>query len=162
MKLKGLLITITAIITILLSTSCKSKDLNIEVKRWRAPRLVETLESGVKYYKGQVHFTNGPAMTVKVYEPVLKSIEKVPLVVIAPAGTPLVTGNNLGNSHSPEHLPYAENGIYVVAYELAGHVNNYDDIKQYREGIRLFTLFNAGIANGEAAIDYSLCPRSKY
>lgn len=156
MNNRNYLITITTIITILLTISCQGDDIGIEVKSWEAPQIIETLENGVKCYQGRVHFNNGPSMLVKIYEPALGDGEKAPSVFIAPAGTPLITGMILGDEDSPEHIPYGEKGIYTVAYELAGYVNDYEDIDKYKEGIRLFTLFNGGVTNGKAAIDYAL------
>lgn len=135
MKLRGCLITI---IVILLIASCKEKRPVVEVKSWEPIELVKTLESGVKQYQGRVHFTKGPPMLVQIYEPLLSGKEKAPSVVIAPSGTPFITGSSLGEAYFPEHIPYAEKGIYVVAYELAGKVDDYDDLEQYKKGIELF------------------------
>ena len=48
----------------------------------------------------------------------------LPCVFIAPAGTRLIHGSVLGDSDSPEHLPYVRAGFAVLAYELTGDVPN--------------------------------------
>lgn len=55
-----------------------------------------------------------------VYEPPQPHETKLPLVLIAPAGSNCLTGMPLGSGDSPEHRPWAEAGFLVVAYELRG------------------------------------------
>ena len=46
--------------------------------------------------------------------------KSLPCILIAGAGSNLITGMDLGDGDRPEHLPYVRSGFAVLAYELDG------------------------------------------
>jgi len=81
----------------------------------------------------------------------------LPCVLIAPAGTRLLYGSNLGLDDQPEHLPYAHAGFAVLAYELSGNAmpmaRTFGDFK---EPVTEFMAADGGLDNARAAIDWLL------
>ena len=73
----------------------------------------------------------------------LKPDAKLPAVLIAPAGSDLLTGMNLSDDDRPEHLPYLDAGFVVLAYELPG-----------KDSTQTFAASNAGLDNGRAALEF--------
>ncbi len=53
--------------------------------------------------------------------------KSLPAVLIAGAGSTLLTGMNLSDGDRAEHLPYVRAGFAVLAYELAGALANNED-----------------------------------
>jgi hypothetical protein len=87
-----------------------------------------TMERGVRRY--DIHLGGGPypghAGTMWLYLPERQSdTQSLPCVLTAPAGTPLVTGMDLGDGDVPEHLPYVRAGFAVLAYDLDGACQNF-------------------------------------
>jgi dienelactone hydrolase len=83
----------------------------------------------------------------------------LPCVLVAPAGSNLIVGMDLGDGDRAEHLPYVRAGYAVMAYELDGHVpggmRSATEL-QTRKAIRQFMRADAGQATAKAAIDYLL------
>jgi dienelactone hydrolase len=83
----------------------------------------------------------------------------LPCVLVAPAGSNLIVGMDLGDGDRAEQLPYVRAGYAVMAYELDGHVpggmQSATEL-QTRKAIRQFMRADAGQANAKAAIDYLL------
>ena len=73
----------------------------------------------------------------------LKPDAKLPAVLIAPAGSDLLTGMNLSDDDRPEHLPYLDAGFVVLADELPG-----------KDNTQTFAASNAGLDNGRAALEF--------
>jgi dipeptidyl aminopeptidase/acylaminoacyl peptidase len=96
------------------------------------------------------------ATHVGVYLPDLPPEGQLPCVLIAPAGTPLIHGMNLGRGDQAEHVPYVRAGFAVVAYSLSGPVPNQPSDAQLVEGIRAFMQADAGLVNARTALDYAL------
>ncbi|MFN7975546.1 MAG: prolyl oligopeptidase family serine peptidase [Acidobacteriota bacterium] len=96
----------------------------------------------------------GEPMTLWIYEPDPLPERKLPCVLVAPAGTPLVYGNELGKGDMVEHVPYAERGYAVVAYSLDGPVARGAPDSVFDVGARKFLAAELGVANARAAIDY--------
>jgi dienelactone hydrolase len=87
------------------------------------------------------------------------SNKSLPCVLVAPAGSNMITGMALAEEDQPEHLPYVKAGFAVVAYELDGHVPGGIDGARDRDVIRAIKQFMAadgGVANGKAALEYVL------
>jgi dienelactone hydrolase len=76
-------------------------------------------------------------------------------VLIAGAGSNLVTGMDLGDGDRPEHLPYVKAGYAVVAYELDGKAPENAVGPVMLPYIRAFTNAQGGLLNARVAIEYA-------
>jgi dienelactone hydrolase len=74
-------------------------------------------------------------------------------ILIAGAGSNLITGMDLGNGDRPEHLPYVKAGYAVVAYELDGKAPEYAVGPVMLPFIRAFVNAQAGLLNARVAIE---------
>ena len=101
------------------------------------------------------------ATHVGVYLPELPPEGQLPCVLIAPAGTPLIHGMDLGRGDQAEHVPYVRAGFAVVAYSLSGPVPRGASDAQLVEGIRAFMQADAGLVNAPTALDYALARVNK-
>jgi len=104
---------------------------------------------------------NTPASTMKlrVYLPTGDLADKsIPVVLVAPAGTPLIHGNEIddGDYHD-ESLPYAEAGMCAVHYSLDGPLKNDNPTGfQFLLAHKQFEAAQAGILNARNALEFSL------
>ncbi len=89
-----------------------------------------------------------------VYLPSTVGANPLPCVLIAPAGTRLIHGSDLGDNDMPEHLPYVRAGFAVVAYELAGNMTDLHDPQGVFNAVRAYKDAEAGLENARAALDY--------
>ncbi len=107
---------------------------------WRPPRIVTADETHPELW---------------VHEPVLPAPaqEKCPLVLIAPAGSNLLTGAHLSAGDRREHLPWVREGYLVVAYELRGAATDSDELG---EAMTTFWHTMAGVTEGMAAPQWAL------
>jgi dipeptidyl aminopeptidase/acylaminoacyl peptidase len=87
--------------------------------------------------------------------------DKLPCVLIAPAGSRLWHGGTLGRGSMPEHLPYVRAGFAVVAYDLDGELPEHPTVAQIRAAARAFRNAQAGVANARRALDYVLARVSR-
>ena len=92
--------------------------------------------------------------TLWVYLPETESKEKLPCIVIAPAGTRLFHGMDIGKGDMPEHLPYVRAGFAVVAYELDGSLSEEPTNREVMAAAQAFHDADAGLANARMALDY--------
>jgi dienelactone hydrolase len=101
---------------------------------------------------------NGPEGVVWIYLPEKPPAGKLPCVLIAPAGSILVTGMKLDKDDSKEHLPYVKAGMAVIAYALDGNLENAEQPKdaEILAAAKAFKESEAGVANAKAALDYAL------
>jgi dipeptidyl aminopeptidase/acylaminoacyl peptidase len=134
-----------AVVFVFLAGCSKGPDKNAQVAATReiAPgvELQEvTLESGRKLW---------------IYVPKAASGQKVGCVFVAPAGSPMVHGIDLSDGDRPEHLPYAQAGYAVVAYEVSGAPSSESDDELFK-GAREFKEAEGGVADARAAIDYAI------
>lgn len=112
------------------------------------------LEHGVVFH--EVQMPRQPPMKLWVYLPESPGEEKLPCVLIAPAGSPMIVGMPLAEGDRPEHLPYARAGFAVVAYEIDGPIPDEPSDAQFMEGVRRFQAARAGVANAELAMEFAL------
>jgi dipeptidyl aminopeptidase/acylaminoacyl peptidase len=93
---------------------------------------------------------------VWIYRPASTATGPRPVILIASAGTPLIWGMKLGDGDRAEHLPWAERGYLVVAYSIDGHVDNPQNTRMIRAGIRAYLRAHAGLDNARAALKLAL------
>lgn len=81
----------------------------------------------------------------------------LPCVLIAPAGSNLITGMDLHEGDRAEHLPYVRVGFVVVAYELDGALPNPEkpSEQELRGAIAAFADAGAGLVNARVALDFA-------
>jgi acetyl esterase/lipase len=87
--------------------------------------------------------------------------KSLPCLFIAPAGSNLITGNDLGDDPGrghPEHVPYVNAGFAVVAYELDGALPEHqqNDNEQVATNAVVFLRARAGLVNAHVALEYAL------
>lgn len=112
------------------------------------------IEKGVMLYEVPLDM-GGDARKLWVYLPEnIPAGTKLPCVLIAPAGTRLFDGMQLGNSDRPEHLPYVRAGFAVVVYELSGPIADPNSDAAVVKGAKEFYTAQAGLVNARAALDY--------
>ena len=103
-----------------------------------------------------------PASTMKlrVYLPAGElAPQSIPMVLIAPAGTPMMYGNDveLDSDYHKETLPYAEAGMCVVNYSLDGPLNTDNPTGyQFRAAHQQFEAAQAGVLNARNALEFAL------
>jgi dienelactone hydrolase len=83
--------------------------------------------------------------------------QSLPCVLIAGAGTNLMTGMTLGDGDRPEHLPYVRAGFAVLAYELDGMLPQPEpkDDAGFAPYIRAFVDAEAGLVNMRVALEFA-------
>lgn len=115
----------------------------------------QRLEPGIMFYEVKLP---GKVATNKlwVYLPEEQSQQKIPCVLIAPAGTRLYHGITLAEGDRPEHLPYVRAGFAVIAYELDGPLARDPSSKAWFKAVSEFKNAEAGLNNARAALDYAL------
>lgn len=103
-----------------------------------------------------------PASTMKlrVYLPAGEPAPRsIPMVLIAPAGTPMMYGNDIefDSDYHKETLPYAEAGMCVVHYSLDGPLNSENPTgRQFQTAHRQFEAAQAGVLNARNALEFAL------
>jgi dienelactone hydrolase len=102
----------------------------------------------------------GQGIKLWLYLPSGEHAEKsLPCVLIAPAGSILVTGMGLGDGDRPEHLPYVSAGFAVLSYELEGELRKdpsqatLGDVKQAAQA---FLAAKAGLSDAHVALEWLL------
>lgn len=82
----------------------------------------------------------------------------LPCILIAGAGSNLITGMTLGDGDRAEHLPYVRAGLAVIAFELDGMVEDMQKATgaQMLQGIGQFLAARAGLVNAHIALEYAL------
>lgn len=106
------------------------------------------------YTTHELQLPNG-AGRAWVYVPDQAAGERVPVVLIGPAGSHLFDGMTLSDGDRPEHIPYARAGFAVVSFDIPGMLNgesNADVLRaatQFKEG-------GGGVPNARAALALAL------
>lgn len=101
----------------------------------------------------------GPAfpMQLRVYFPPGEHAPaSLPCVFVAPAGRSLIHGMALTDEDIYEHLPYAQAGFAVVAYELSGAAPDGATDEQLAPAVQTFMQTGGGVANAEIAVNFAL------
>ena len=102
------------------------------------------------------HQLEGGSNRVWVYAPRKLPVEKIPCVLIAPAGSRLMDGISISEGDMAEHLPYVEAGFAVVTYDISSPLPedpSEDDIMKTVSG---FAKRNCGIDDARDAIKLAL------
>ncbi len=121
----------------------------------------QLLEDGIRVHKLTIPRGRVP-MKLWVYLPKpavpAKPDAKLPVVFIAPAGSPMMYGLDLADDDAGEHLPYARQGYVVVAYSLDGHVAkvNQDNDDMFLAAVQAYKASGAGRENARTAIDFAM------
>jgi dienelactone hydrolase len=120
------------------------------------------LEGGIEFYPVVIG-GDGPGLPMQLYLylPAGQRVtHSLPCVFIAPAGTRLFHGMQLGEGDMPEHLPYVRAGFAVCAYELSGSMPRRSGsallMSTVAGPLRQFMAVDGGVANARIAIDYVL------
>lgn len=83
--------------------------------------------------------------------------KSLPCVLIAGAGSNLLTGMDLGDGDRPEHIPYVRTGFAVLAFELDGAVHGKPpSIAELDIAVPKFLAARAGMVNAHIALEYIL------
>jgi acetyl esterase/lipase len=114
------------------------------------------LQPGIMVHEVATLRPNNPQGKVWVYLPEKLPDEKLPWVLIAPAGSSLLAGMDLAEGDRREHLPYVKAGFGVVAYEIDGGVPKKSTHEQNLIGLKEFRKSRAGIVNARTALDFAL------
>jgi dipeptidyl aminopeptidase/acylaminoacyl peptidase len=120
--------------------------------------------TGAKVGQVRLRDGSGPAatMAMRLYLPAGDHPKgSLPCVLVAPAGTNLLTGADLDEegpaAYHDECLPYAEKGIAVVLYSLDGEAP--EDEASTEEATKAYEAFRAakaGLANAKNALEFVL------
>ena len=83
--------------------------------------------------------------------------QSLPCVLIAGAGSNLITGMDLGDGDRAEHLPHVRAGFAVLAFELDGALpeNSQQNPKALAQSSATFLSAQAGLINARVAIEYA-------
>lgn len=79
--------------------------------------------------------------------------QKVPLVIVPPAGTRLFHGINLSEGDSKEHIPYVKAGFAVLSFDLSGSWPESNDEMNAIRSISQFVNRRSGIKDVKEALD---------
>lgn len=114
------------------------------------------VEPGVVVHNVLVPHQEG-STRVWIYRPENAGKRKIPLVLIAPAGSRGFHGMKLGEGDMPEHLPFVRAGMAVAAYELWGHVESEEPTdSEMTTAATAFRLAGGGLVNARSALNYTL------
>ncbi len=134
------------------STSVLASNPVVPLPELGAGRIVQP---GVMFHLVKVPSITG-TMNLWIYLPE-KSTTPVGCVLIAPAGTPLVCGNRVGNDSTKELLPYAQQGFAVIGYDIDGPWQNEDPSNdEVKQALTAFKKADAGVGNTQIALNYAL------
>ena len=99
-------------------------------------------------------------MQLRVYMPPGEHAPgSLPLILVAPAGSPLITGNGLDDAdYHDETLPYAEAGAVVIMYSLDGGIVDLDAASNAEMSMAYeqFRRAAAGTVNARATLEFAI------
>jgi dipeptidyl aminopeptidase/acylaminoacyl peptidase len=93
---------------------------------------------------------------VWLYLPKNRPAGKLPVILIAPAGSRMFHGMDLGDGDRAEHFPYVRAGYAVVAYAVDGHLQENPSDNQLVQAVRSFQASEAGVTNAKTALTFAL------
>jgi dipeptidyl aminopeptidase/acylaminoacyl peptidase len=99
----------------------------------------------------------GHGMTLYLYLPAGDHPPRsLPCVLVAPAGSTLITGMGLGDGDRAEHFPWARAGFAVLSYSLDGELTDRDNPSDaaFRSASGAFLAARAGLTNAEIALTW--------
>lgn len=129
------------------------------------PASVPIADGRVRVMQVKLNGGRGPGqrMSFRVYLPRGNyPPHSLPCVLVAPAGTTLLTGVDLdpldSDSYHAECLPYAEAGMVVVLYSLDGPplTRATDSFEAMKVPFMQFSSAAAGVVNGRNALEFAL------
>jgi len=82
--------------------------------------------------------------------------EAPPCVVIAPAGSNMMTGMSLSRGDRDEHEPYVKAGYVVVSFDVDGVMPEAATDADFLAAYETFRQSGGGVANAKAALDVAL------
>jgi dipeptidyl aminopeptidase/acylaminoacyl peptidase len=93
---------------------------------------------------------------VWVYVPEAAAGDKLPVVLIGPAGSRLFHGMDLGEGDKGEHTPYAQAGFAVVTFDIPGPWPAEPTNESLIGAARTFRAANGGLATARAALSLAV------
>lgn len=90
-----------------------------------------------------------------VYLPDQSAGDRIPVVLIGPAGSHLIDGMTLGDGDRPEHIPYARAGFAVVSFDIPGMPTG-DSGEAVVQAAQQFKDGDGGVINARAALALAL------
>jgi dienelactone hydrolase len=92
-----------------------------------------------------------------IYKPADSAGQKLPCVLIGPAGSTLMEGMGLAEGDVDEHLPYLHEGFVVIAFSIDGPSVDYGESQSAQQrAYQQFKSANAGLINARNALEYAL------
>lgn len=158
------------IVSLLLLIGCKTsqsrlpqvsenKQKNLDIKEMPTLPTAEKKEEGIIVHKVKLD-KKDESSNVWIYLPEKTESKKLPVVLIAAAGSYLFNGVSLGQGDQPEHLPYVRKGYAVIAYETPGSLKGVDleqvEDSRLLKAINDFKNSKAGLINEQNALNYAL------
>jgi dienelactone hydrolase len=115
------------------------------------------VEKGVDSYEVALNRA-GQSMRVWVYVSDHAPDQKLPLVLVGPAGSNLITGMALEDGDRAEHWPYARAGFAVVSYDIDGPMpkSKKPTDAAVLAAVTAFKDSEAGVLNARTALDFAL------
>jgi len=130
-------------------------DPNAPIHAPVTPAAAETAEPGATTFR-EVLLPETPAPArLWIYLPAAPK-GRIPAIFIAPAGSRMFHGMRLEQGDRPEHLPYAQAGFAVVAYDVDGPLGRKPTDDEAIAAARAFRDAEAGVANARTAIDWAV------
>jgi dienelactone hydrolase len=121
-------------------------------------RVMNSVQPGVRWSETRVSNSGRPGDggRIWIYLPAGSHPPRsLACVLIAPAGSNLASGMDLGEGDQQEHYPYAQAGFAVVAYELDGPMSDRPSVPEVRQALAKFFAAEAGLVNARNAILYA-------
>lgn len=115
---------------------------------------VRELEPGVYVRQVTIDRPLGP-VRVWLYSPTRDVTGPIGCVVVPPAGSNLISGMRLSEGDRREHVPYVEAGYVVASFDIDGAISGRSD-REVLASLAAFRAADAGVADGEAALDQAL------
>ncbi len=123
------------------------------------PRVLQPSGARMWFIKMPPAAGPGQSMAMRVYLPPTDAPhQSLPCVLVAPAGTNLLVGNDMdADDYHAETLPYVEAGMAVIFYSLDGGIDMQQATDaQFAAAYQKFRAAQAGVVNGRNALEFAL------